>query len=90
MSAPTEEQLLQLKKASETFLSDKDYGQAQVDPILESIFGDYSTRLANPIACEWAAYWQALALYEEEYKEHLNGLGKGKTVPVKPAVRKQS
>jgi hypothetical protein len=51
MSAPTEE-LLQLKKASETFLSDKDYGQAQVDPILESIFGDYSTRLANPIACE--------------------------------------
>jgi hypothetical protein len=40
MTALTEEQLLQLKKASETFLSDKDYGQAQVEPILELIFGN--------------------------------------------------
>jgi hypothetical protein len=40
MTTPTEEQLLQLKNASETFLSDEDYGQAQVEPILESIFGD--------------------------------------------------
>jgi hypothetical protein len=30
------------------------------------------------------------ALYDKEYEEHLNGLSKGKTVPVEPAVRRES
>ncbi|KAF8182478.1 ribonuclease H-like domain-containing protein [Mycena galopus ATCC 62051] len=87
MAALTEEQFLQLQTASETFLMDQDFGQVQVEPILESIFGDYSARLANPIACKWADYWQALAMYCEEYQEHLaNGLSEGKPVPVKPVM----
>ncbi|KAJ7662395.1 ribonuclease H-like domain-containing protein [Mycena rosella] len=50
---------------------------------MESIFGDYSTRLTNPIACEWAAYWQALVVYEEGGKDVP---GKGKTMPIKPTM----
>ncbi|KAJ7668372.1 ribonuclease H-like domain-containing protein [Mycena polygramma] len=89
MAAPTDEQLVKLKKASETFLAEEHYGQMQVEPIMEEVFGcDYSIRLANPIACEWATYWHALGRYCEEYKEYLSkALGNEEEIPpVKPAM----
>ncbi|KAJ7479579.1 ribonuclease H-like domain-containing protein [Mycena latifolia] len=87
MAALTDAQLLELKKASEIFLADKNYGHSQIESLMDSIFGNYSTRLSNPTACEWAAYWQALANYDEECTEiRENGLGPGETTPVKPIM----
>lgn len=89
MATLTDAQLLELKKGSEKFLTDKDYGHFQIESLMESIFGNYSTRLSDPTACEWAAYWQALANYAEECTEITKkGLGPEQTTPVKPIVRK--
>ncbi|KAJ7711180.1 ribonuclease H-like domain-containing protein [Mycena metata] len=84
MIAPTKEQLLQLKEASERFVAEEAYGLIQTDDIMAQVFGDYSARLANPLACEWADYWQKLAQYYQDSKEHR--AGKIKDAPTKPIM----
>ncbi|KAF8135849.1 hypothetical protein K438DRAFT_1997284 [Mycena galopus ATCC 62051] len=52
------EQLERHQEAAKLCLARDDYGYKQLDEVMEAIFGDHSMRLANPVACEWDAYFE--------------------------------
>ena len=61
----TADQLARLKQASNLFLTQKDYGAVQLEALMDDIFGEYSTRARDPVACQWKDYWWELEIYAE-------------------------
>ncbi|KAJ7193903.1 hypothetical protein GGX14DRAFT_587224 [Mycena pura] len=66
MASLTANQLQELTDASERFVAEKNADIIKIEALMESVFGDYASRVENPSAREWAAYFNALVAYDEE------------------------
>jgi hypothetical protein len=60
-----------LQGASHGFLTDSKYELTDIEKVMEKVFG---TDHSGSEPKEWAKYWNALSVYEEEVREGNGGL----------------
>lgn len=61
----TKEGHKKLSKATESFLSDVNFGHVAIEDMMVDVFGDYTHQEQTEDATCWAAYWKDLILYDE-------------------------
>ena len=72
----TADQLAALQEAASCFVTQSDYGAVQLEAVMEKVFGAYTTRQENPIACLWSNYWKTLDVFAElsDTEKQINGM----------------